>query len=216
MHKEGRTDWKQAELQFHQSGCWVVGCVTGCRSTVTPSICELEGAQACKKTQNAKIFTQDTQEWSDHLCYMWRLTAFPGMSLCHCPPSRLPLHHRDLLIILQFTVKSQCAWSRRAVTDTLGAARNLTLPRWAAAEDHGPAVAAQAPQRLPAPVDLHQSHCHCRSLPPPPSFLLPGCSDAAPAWPATLLSPRVGGERAPSTSAHWGKRGETEGQLGGE
>ncbi len=81
-------------------------------------------------------------------------------------------------------------------------------PWWAAAEDHGPAVTAQAPQRLPAPANFHQS-CYLRSL----LLLLPGCSNAAPARPATFLPPRVGGERASTTSSRRRERGEREEHL---
>lgn len=154
-----------------------------------------------RRTKKMSV-TQEAGEWSDHPSFMWRLTVSPGMrfSLCHAPPSRLPLHS-DLLVVAT-------PHSEASATGTRGAAPTLTPPRWAATEDHGPAVAAQTPQRLPAPVDLQQSRYLRSSLPP---FLLPGCSNAAPARPATPLPPRVGGERAPTTSARRRERGETEG-----
>lgn len=102
-------------------------------------------------------------------------------------------------------LKSQCGFLQGVIAEICGATLNLTPLRWAATEDHGPAVATQAPQRLPAPVDLRQSHCRRYLL---PHFLLPGCSNAAPAQPATLLPPWVGGKRAPTTSC-WRERGET-------
>ena len=140
---------------------------------------------------------------------MWHLPASPGMRAgpCHFTPPGLPLHC-DLFVIS--TPRSEARVWVRAATDARGAAPTLNPLRWAAAEDHGPSVSAQASQRLPATVNL----CQSRYLQPLlPSSLLPGCSNAAPARPATLLPPRVGGERATRAPAHWRERGEIEGQF---
>lgn len=160
------------------------------------------------KPEEKEAYKEEWRRWANKVvtplsCDVWqRLQAWDFVYAtlcllgCLCTVTSLTLQHHIL--------KSWRGFLRQAVTDTQGA--TLTPMRWAAAEDHGPAVAAQAPQRLPAPVDLRQSNC-CRSLPP---FLLPGCSNAAPARPATLLPPRVGGERATTSSAHRRERGETD------
>lgn len=208
-HAEGwqSRDWKQTEVQLHRGGsCWIVGCLTGYQATVTPSICKPEGEEAYKKEEEQRWWWAVPRKGNGVItplsCDIWqRLQAWDLVYATVCPldclctvTSLSSQHH---------IVKSPCQFVQGAVTDTRGATLTLTPPRWAAAEDHGLAVAAQAPQRLPAPVDLHQSRCRW-------SLLLPGCSNAAPARPATLLPPRVGGKRAPTTSARRRERGETE------
>lgn len=133
--------------------------------------------------------------------YMWRVTVSRGMGLEHCAP------WPPFCFISTQTNPSVA--SHRGQSRSPGVPPDLDPPWWAAAKDHGPAVAAQAPQYLPAPVHLHQS--------PPslllPPVLLPGCSDAAPAWTRHLLPPRVGRQRTPTTLAEWRRRGERPGQT---